>query len=225
MILSIPYKFPSEGWKPAGFIAKASNINSSNSIELDREEIIKTGSFWALWLTYTIGCFSGLMAIGISAPAGKEVGLTTEMSALTVSLYAIFNFLGRPLFGWLTDRIKPRTTIMLSFFLIASASLLIYAVQEKIMFIIGFCLLWLNLGGWLAIAPTATKIFYGTKFYGKNYGLVFTAYGTGAITGVLISGQIKDLTGSYFSIFPFVAVCSILGMIIAFIFLKQKKRD
>lgn len=224
IMLSIPYKFPPEGWKPLGFVAKTSSTSPSATIEIDREEMVKTGSFWALWLTYTIGCFAGLMAIGISAPAGKEVGLTTETAALAVSLYAIFNFLGRPFFGWLTDRIKPRAAIILSFLTIAVASLLIYGIREKIIFIIGFCLLWLNLGGWLAIAPTATKIFYGTKFYGKNYGLVFTAYGTGAITGVLISGQIKDLTGSYFSIFPFVAVCCLAGMIIAFLFLKQQKR-
>ncbi len=71
-------------------------MNNSSSIELDREDMVKTNSFWALWLTYTIGCFAGLMAIGISAPAVKEVGLSSEISALAVSLYAIFNFLGRP---------------------------------------------------------------------------------------------------------------------------------
>ncbi len=102
------------------------------------------------------------------------------------------------------------------------ASSLIYIIREKIIFIIGFCLFWLNLGGCLAIAPAATKIFYGTKFYGKNYGLVFTAYSTGAITGGLVSGQIKDFSGSYFSVFPVVAVCSLVG-IIAFFFLNNEK--
>lgn len=224
LILSIPYKFPLEGWKPKGFIAKTSSANTSITIDLDREEMVKTNSFWALWLTYTIGCFAGLMAIGISAPAGKEVGLTAEISALAVSLYAIFNFLGRPFFGWLTDKIKPKGAAILSFLIIGLSSLLIFGIREKIIFLIGFCLLWLNLGGWLAIAPTATKIFYGTKFYGKNYGLVFTAYGTGAITGGLVSGQIKDLSGSYFSVFPVVAVCSLVGIIIAFFFLDNKKK-
>lgn len=223
-ILSIPYKFPPEGWKPAGFVAKTTSATPVASIELDRNEMIKTGSFWALWLTYTIGCLAGLMAIGISAPAGKEVGLTSEIAALAVSLYAIFNFAGRPLFGALTDKIKPKAAAILSFLIIGTASLLIYGVREKIIFVIGFCLLWLNLGGWLAIAPTATKIFYGTKFYGKNYGLVFTAYGAGAIAGVLLSGQIKDLTGSYFSVFPIVAGLCLLGIIIALIGLKPAKK-
>lgn len=224
IILSMPYKFPPDGWKPKGFIEKSQSKNNSISIELDREEMIKTTSFWALWLTYTIGCFAGLMAIGISAPVGREVGLTSEMSAFAVSLYAIFNFLGRPLFGVLTDKIRPKAAAIFSFLIIGFASMLIYSIRDKFILIIGFCLLWLNLGGWLAIAPTATKIFYGTKFYGKNYGLVFTAYGTGAITGVLISGQVKDLTGSYFSVFPFVAVCCLVGIIISFFFLDNKRK-
>lgn len=224
IILSLPYKFPPEGWKPEGFIAKTSSVNASTTVELDREEMVKTSSFWALWFTYTVGCFAGLMAIGISAPAGKEVGLTAEISALSVSLYAIFNFLGRPLFGWLTDKIKPKAAAILSFLIIGGASLLIYGIREKIIFIVGFCLLWLNLGGWLAIAPTATKIFYGTKFYGKNYGLVFTAYGTGAITGGLVSGQIKDFSGSYFSVFPVVAVCSLVGIVVALFFLSNNRK-
>ena len=224
LILSIPYKFPPEGWKPSGFVAKTSSASPLVSVELDRNEMIKTGSFWALWFTYTIGCLAGLMAIGISAPAGKEVGLTAEIAALAVSLYAIFNFVGRPIFGALTDKIKPKAAAVLSFLIIGTASLLIYGVREKIVFVIGFCLLWLNLGGWLAIAPTATKIFYGTKFYGKNYGLVFTAYGAGAIAGVLLSGQIKDITGSYFSVFPIVAGLCLLGIVIALIGLKPAKR-
>jgi len=223
VILSLPYKFPPEDWKPAGFVAKTTSSTTTASVELDRNEMIKTGSFWALWLTYTIGCLAGLMAIGISAPAGKEVGLTAEMAALAVSLYAIFNFLGRPLFGALTDKIKPKGSAILSFFIVGTASLLTYWIREKIIFIISFCLLWLNLGGWLAIAPTATKIFYGTKFYGKNYGLVFTAYGAGAIAGVLLSGRIKDFTGSYFSVFPIVAGLCVLGIIIALVGLKPVK--
>ncbi len=225
IILSIPYKFPPEGWKPEGFVASTSATPSLPGVELDRGEMIKTIAFWALWLTYTIGCLAGLMAIGISAPAGKEVGLTAETAALAVSLYAIFNFLGRPFFGALTDKIKPKAAAILSFLIIGTVSLLIYGVREKIIFLIGFCLLWFNLGGWLAIAPTATKIFFGTKFYGKNYGLVFTAYGAGAIAGVLLSGRIKDITGSYFSVFPIVAGLCLLGIIISIMGLKPPKTE
>jgi len=54
---------------------------------------------------------------------------------------------------------------------------------------------------------------------------VYTAYGTGAILGTLISGNIKDITGSYLDAFPIVAGLALLGMIIAVIGLNPVKRQ
>jgi len=83
---------------------------------------------------------------------------------------------------------------------------------------------WLVLGGWLAIAPTATTSFFGVKNYARNYGLVFFAYGVGAILGGLISGAAKDTFGSYAIAFYPTAGLAVLGMIIAFVLLKPPKK-
>jgi len=88
------------------------------------------------------------------------------------------------------------------------------------LYFLGFCILWLNLGGWLAIAPTATAFFFGMKHYGKNYGIVFTAYGVGAILGNILSGFVRDLTGSYVSVFPWVMALAVVGLAIAFLGLR-----
>ena len=73
----------------------------------------------------------------------------------------------------------------------------------------------MSLGGWLAIAPTATISLFNPDDYAKNYGLVFTAYGVGALLGTLIAGQIRDLFGSYTYAFYPTAVLAIVGIIIA----------
>jgi OFA family oxalate/formate antiporter-like MFS transporter len=111
---------------------------------------------------------------------------------------------------------------MITFILILVASFALYRGGEGnvIVYFVGFCMLWLTLGGWLAIAPTATKIFFGTKTYGENYGLVFTAYGAGAILGTLSSGVLKDMTGTYLSVFPIVIALALVGLVIAFIALQ-----
>ena len=62
---------------------------------------------------------------------------------------------------------------------------------------------------------TATGVFFGKQYYAQNYGVVFTAYGAGAILGTLLSGSIKDITGSYLHAFPVVAGLALLGMVIA----------
>jgi len=215
-LLSLPLRYPPPDWKPAGYQPHGGQLRARTA--LDRREMVRTPTFYALWLTYTIGSLAGLMAAGISAPFGNEVaGLTPGLAAITVSAFAIFNGVGRPLFGWLTDRLTARYTAVLSLGLIIVASALLYlwGRGNVALYFIGFSVLWLNLGGWLAIAPTATATYFGTKHYGKNYGIVFTAYGAGALLGGFISGLIRDLTGSYLTVFVPVIVLAAVGVLVA----------
>jgi MFS family permease len=225
IVLALPLRFPPEGWRPSGWTPTAKQVAST--VELKRDEMIRTSTFYALWITYTIGCLAGLMAIGIAAPFGTQVAkLSAELATLAVSIFAIFNFAGRPFFGWLADKLTPKYNAMITFIWILFASSALYFGGEGnvMVYFIGFCMLWLTLGGWLAIAPTATKIFFGTKTYGENYGLVFTAYGAGAILGTMSSGMLKDMTGTYLSVFPVVMALALVGLVIVFIALKPIKK-
>ena len=58
----------------------------------------------------------------------------------------------------------------------------------------------------------------------KNYGLVFTAYGAGAIIGGIVSAQAKDLLGAYQPFFLIVAALAVLGMVVAFMLMKPPVR-
>lgn len=217
--------FPPAEWISARSEATAATLPALN---LSRQEMLKTSSFYALWATYTIGCLAGLMAIGIASPVGTEVAkLDTTMAALAVSLFAVFNGLGRPVFGAITDKLGPKHTAILSFTLIfaASLSMSLFGQDNAMLYLAAFCILWMCLGGWLAIAPTSTGIFFGKKYYAQNYGIVYTAYGAGAILGTLISGNIKDITDSYLGAFPIVAGLALLGMTIAAIGLNPVKRQ
>jgi len=218
--------FPPAEWMPAGSETTATAVRPA--LSLTRQEMLNTPSFYALWATYTIGCLAGLMAIGIASPVGTEVArLDATTAALAVSLFAVFNGLGRPIFGAITDKLGPKHTAMLSFTLIVAASLLMFffGQENAMLYVVAFCLLWMCLGGWLALAPTSTGIFFGKQHYAQNYGIVYTAYGAGAILGTLISGNIKDITGSYLGTFPIVAGLALLGMIIAAIGLNPVKRQ
>ncbi len=218
--------FPPANWQPAGTNTEMVAVIATPASSLSRQEMLKTRHFYALWTTYTIGCLAGLMAIGIASPVGTEVAkLDADMATLAVSLFAIFNGLGRPLFGAITDKLGPRHTAMTSFAMILSVSLLVslFGQGNAVLYFFTFCVLWMCLGGWLAIAPTSTGIFFGKKHYAQNYGLIFTAYGAGAILGTLISGNIKDITGSYLDVFPIVSVLAMIGMIVAAIGLKPGK--
>jgi OFA family oxalate/formate antiporter-like MFS transporter len=223
ILLALPLKFPKAGWVPAGWKLPAPKQGEQKSCELTRSQMMKTSSFYALWACYFIGCLAGLMAISIAKPAGTDVGIETGLATALVGIFAIFNGFGRPVFGFLTDRLTPRLTAMLSFGLIAIVSLLMWQVPTVPVYLITFVVLWGCLGGWLAIAPTSCGSYFGTCDYPRCYGILFLAYGAGAIAGPQLAGFIKTSTGSYLGVFPYVLLLAAVGFIIAFTLLKPPK--
>ncbi|MEZ4598698.1 MAG: OFA family MFS transporter [Syntrophotaleaceae bacterium] len=179
--------------------------------------LLRCWQFYGLWTCYAAGTFSGLMAISVTSPVAQEIiHLGPKAAALTVSSFALFNALGRPLFGFLTDRFGARLSISAVFLLILSASgaLLLAESGDVVIYFGAFSLLWLALGGWLAIAPVATADLFGALRYCRNYGFVFTAYGVGALAGGLASGLAKDLFGSYQYAFFATAFLAVMGMLV-----------
>ncbi|HPE63153.1 MAG TPA: OFA family MFS transporter [Methanothrix sp.] len=224
VVLATPLVFPPAGWKPAGWTPPAPKPGAGASCELKRQQMLKEKSFYGLWLCYFIGCLAGLMAISISADVAAEVG-TDAVAALLlgfspVGFFAIFNGGGRPVFGTLTDKLTPRNAAIVSFVLIIFASLIMRQMQTAPVYILAFAILWGCLGGWLAIAPTSTASFFGTGDYPRCYGVVFLAYGAGALVGPMMAGWIKDATGSFIGVFPYIILLAAAGIVIAFLMMK-----
>jgi len=224
VILATPLVFPPAGWKPAGWTPPAPKPGAAVKCELKREEMLKSNAFYGLWLCYFIGCIAGLMAISISADVagivGKEAVGAMLLGFSPVGFFAIFNGGGRPVFGTLTDKLTPKNAAILSFVLIIIACLMIWKMQTPVVYIISFAILWGCLGGWLAIGPTATASFFGVGDYPRCYGVVFLAYGAGALVGPYLAGYFKDATGSFINVFPVVVVLAAAGIVIAFLLMK-----
>ena len=106
-ILALWIKFPESNRE-----SLLSESGAENNISI--KELTGDKRFIILWLTFAIGTFAGLTAIGISSPVGQEiVGISPEQSAIFVSLFAIFNAGGRLFFGAITDKFKLNISAMI----------------------------------------------------------------------------------------------------------------
>ena len=221
VIAALPLRFPPAGWHPAGWSAPAPGTGTAPACECDRRAMLRTGTFYGLFACYFVGCLAGLTAISIAKPVGTEVaGVDAGLATLLVGFFAIFNGAGRPAFGGLADRISPQKTAMLTFGLIAAASVLIWLAPGVPAYVVSFAVLWGCLGGWLAIAPAATASYFGTCDYPRCYGVVFLAYGAGAIAGPQLAGFVRTATGTYLGVFPLVAVLAAAGFAVAWLLMR-----
>ncbi|MEM7580188.1 MAG: OFA family MFS transporter [Cyanobacteria bacterium P01_A01_bin.80] len=221
-------KMPPNTWLPDGYNPKAKN-NSQNNYNDSSPDLpmVQTQSFYGLWICYSVGTFVGLTAIATTAQVGKEiVGLQPEQLGFAVPLFATFNGIGRPLFGWLNDRLKPKLTIITINILILSASVIMWNTSEGqlINFFVAYSIFWLCLGAWLAVAPAATLSFFGLDNYPSNYGLVFTSFGSGGLSGIFTIALIKGITGSYNSFFYVTAIIACIAILAASFFLKRPQK-
>lgn len=221
LLLSLPFRFPEERETLPPADQRNRRLGSG---ETDTHHMVRTRKFVGLWLCFAISTMVGLMSIGMTSSAGEELlQMDPHQVAWLVSLFALGNGAGRPLFGWLTDRLGTYATALITYSMMILSSLLMLLSGKTSLpvYILSFALLWMTLGGWLAIAPASTSHFFGRKFYSKNYGFVFTAYGVGAILGVLLSGFIRDSFGSYLYVFYPVLLLGILGMVLSALFLRK----
>jgi len=228
-------KFPEAGWKPAGWTPKAAPAAATSAVNYNRKDIIKTRAFWVLFACYTIGALAGLMAIGIYKPVMTLVGIGLTATVVQFIL-APFNAGGRPLLGFMTDKLGPRVAAMITFAIILAAAIIMIMVRSgdlvsgahKIMYFVAFCAFYLGLGGWLAIAPTATAQYFGIKFSGRNYGVVFLAYGVGGLVATFVAAYSKSIFGgggqqAMLTAFIPVAILAGLGLLLAAFLMKPPK--
>lgn len=221
--IAIALKLPPKDWHPRQALSTQSQSTAAITYPVN---LFKSRSFYGLWICYTIGTLIGLSAIGISSPVGEEIiNIDPGLAASSVALFALFNGFSRPLFGWLSDRFPPHQVAIASYTLILIACVLMANAQagQVATYLIAFCLFWFCLGGWLAIAPTTTLRFFNPDNYTQNYGIVFTAYGVGALLGTLSAGSIRDWFGTYTYAFYPMALLAIVGIVVASIMLKRER--
>ncbi|MDB9312911.1 OFA family MFS transporter [Spirulina sp. CS-785/01] len=223
LAIATTMKLPPKEWQPSQKRTTTTAIPATTTYPTN---LLKSPSFYGLWICYTIGTFVGLSAIGISSPVGQEIiEIDPGVAARSVALFALFNGGSRPLFGWLADRFKPRYVVIGAYTLILIACILMVNAGEGQVatYLIAFGLFWFCLGGWLAIAPTLTLQLFNPEDYAQNYGIVFTAYGVGALLGTLVAGQMRDWFGSYTYAFYPMAGLAIIGIVVASLMLKRDR--
>jgi OFA family oxalate/formate antiporter-like MFS transporter len=213
------YRVPPAGWRPPGWTPPPAS--SARREEFHPGETLRSWQFWVLWLVYFLGASIGLTAIGEAAPflteAAKAGAFLSAGAALGVM--SVFNGAGRLFWGALSDRLGRKGAAGLMFGLYIIACLLVlrgaagFAAGLAGLSMIGFAY-----GGFLALMPSFTADYFGSKSLGANYGLLFTAWGLsgffvpGLFAGLLDRARLAGATAAgYDRIFLILAMLAVAG--------------
>ena len=129
---------------------------------------------------------------------GKEGGMSEGSAEQALGMLALFNGLGRIVWGTAGQFFGPkRAAIALMLLQAAMLSVLPSLAGSVAMLALAACWVGFHFGGNLSLFPLMTADRFGIKHLGANYGMVFTAYGVGGVVGPILAGDIWDTLHSY----------------------------
>lgn len=179
------------------------------------KRFVRTPVFYLLWVALAMVIGGGLTAIGLITAYGEiELNLAPAVAATAISAYALVNGLGRPVAGYLSDRIGTLRVMTIVYSLQAVVFFALPRIAVNLPLLI-LCSLLLGLGyaTTFALFPVLVAARFGTRYLGMNYGLVFSAFGMGAVTS-LVGSWLLDTTGSFTPAFTLASGTTVAGLVL-----------
>jgi OFA family oxalate/formate antiporter-like MFS transporter len=220
------YRVPPAGYTPPGWTPPAA-AGAPTREEYPPGEMMKTWQFYALWVIYFLGTAVGITAIGQAKPIIVELskGTAAMTGGTAVGLMSFFNGVGRLVWGTTSDKIGRNITTAAMYGVYAVACL--FFLRNATNFwqvLIGLCIVGFSYGGYLALMPSFTADYFGTKNIGANYGIIFTAWGVCGFTvpkyfgGIMVKAKAAgDVAAGYNQVYFTLAVMSIIGIVLALV--------
>jgi OFA family oxalate/formate antiporter-like MFS transporter len=165
-------------------------------------EVLKTPVFYVLYLMFVLIAAGGLTMAASMAPIAKDFkidkipvdlfGMTMVALSFALFLNRIFDGIGRPFFGWLSDQIGREYTMALAFTIGAIA---LYTLSQSgtnpVLFVLVTALYFGVYGEIFSLFPATAGDTFGSKFAAANNGMLYTAKGAGALLVPIAAGISK----------------------------------
>lgn len=183
---------------PAGFGRRRSDPVLVVAKNYTPREVLRTPQFYMLWSMLFFSVTAGILVISNAVPIFSDLtGAGAALAAPVVGILAVFNGIGRVLWGGISDRIGRN----LAFILILGIQAVVFAAMPWLHGVgalsLAFALVLLCNGGSFGTLPAFNADYFGTKYMGYNYGLLITAWGCAGVVGPELAARVKDVTGSY----------------------------
>jgi OFA family oxalate/formate antiporter-like MFS transporter len=160
-------------------------------------EVITQPIFWVMYLMF-LCVASGLLVmvanlkpIGVSLHMDKlpVFGMTATAMVFALTLNRVFDGIGRPTFGWISDKIGREYTMAIAFTL---GAITLYVLgqfgSDPAIFVVAIVLYFGVSGEIYSLFPATQGDTFGAKFAAANAGMLYTAKGVASFVVPYASG-------------------------------------
>jgi MFS transporter, OFA family, oxalate/formate antiporter len=192
-------------------------------------EVLRNPVFWVMYVMFVLVASGGLTMAASMAPIAKDFkiektpvelfGLIMPALVFALSLNRILDGVGRPFFGWLSDRIGREYTMALAFIIGAAALFLLsQSGTNPVTFVLLTALYFGVYGEIFSLFPATQGDTFGAKYAASNAGMLYTAKGAGALL-VPVAASIAKASG-WDSVFMIAMGFNLLAAFLALVVLK-----
>jgi MFS transporter, OFA family, oxalate/formate antiporter len=188
-------------------------------------ETLRSPIFWVMYVMFTLVAAGGLMAVAQLGPIAKDFGIaktpvtifgiTMATLTYTVALNNLVNGFTRPFLGWVSDNIGRELTLFIAFLL---EGIGIFALMKfghsPVSFVLLSGLVFFAWGEIFSIFPATTRDQFGQKYATTNYGMLYTAKGTGSLI-VPLASVLTAATGSWVLALTVAAVFNLVAALLS----------
>ena len=191
-------------------------------------EVLRSPVFYVLYLMFVLIAAGGLSMTASVKPLAADLkidkipvdlfGVVLTAGIFAVSLSRIFDGVGRPFFGWLSDRIGRENTMAIAFLIGAGALFTLSQIggSNPTAFVLVTALYFGVYGEIFSLFPATQGDTFGGQYAAANAGMLYTAKGTGALLVPIAVGIDKAYGhGAVFAIFvTFNIVAALLALFV-----------
>jgi MFS family permease len=158
---------------------------------------LATPAFWLLSL-YTLLVYPVQAGTSLHQPAHlMERGVSAAVAVSSVTTFSATSAIVGIIFGLSLRRIGVKLGLMLSGIALCASSILIARVTTSFDALSSAALFGAALGGIQTALPVAWADYFGRRSFGAIRGVALAIQVTAQASGPLISGVVRDATGSY----------------------------
>jgi MFS transporter, OFA family, oxalate/formate antiporter len=195
-------------------------------------EVLRSPVFWVMYVMFVLIAAGGLTMAASMSPIAKDFkiadtpvelfGLMMPAAVFALSLNRIFDGVGRPFFGWVSDQIGREYTMAIAF---AAGAAALFALSQvgtnPVAFVLITAVYFGVYGEIFSLFPATQGDTFGAKYAASNAGMLYTAKGSGALLVPFAAAIAK--TSGWGTVFLIGMSFNLLAAVLALVALKPMR--